>query len=250
MDALPLELIILVIVAFFVGVVVMWLFNYIRGQGNQQPGSATESEGLSPTDAQVLLCVMRTESGQPDVLVQGQRYRRLREITNAQMGHETVEALRAIMAFAEEWLPGMQPAPHQPPPGEPATPSAPAAYGAPAASSVPGKPTSNEETFLEQLRQSNPLSAPRPSVLVPPTSRPRSDLLPPLVPPADQINKLIQQRLRVQPDLVDQKIRLVTGPDGGLIIHVGLQTFNAVNDISDPKAKALIQEAILEWESG
>jgi hypothetical protein len=240
MGALPLELVILAIVAFLVGALLMWLVNYIsRGQSRQQSRATARLEGANATDEQELLCVLRTEKGPPDVLVQGRRYRHLRDITNPQVGYETVEALKAVMEFAEGWLPEPQPVP-QPPLPEPALTGEPA---------VPSEPPADRATFLKQLRERNPFTAPQLSRMVPPSRRPRSDALPPLVPPADQINNLIQRRLRKQPDLVDQKIRLVTGPDGGLIIHVGLQTFHTVAGITDPRARALVQDAIREWEN-
>ena len=51
---------------------------------------------------------MRTEDGGLAVLAEGQSYRRLRDINDPRVGQDTIEAIRAILAFAEGWLPFIQ----------------------------------------------------------------------------------------------------------------------------------------------
>ena len=233
MDALPPEFFILVVGVFsaIIGGLFVWIVLYFSGWGKskQRPRPVVGSEDSGSADEQELLCVLRTKKGRPDVFVQGRRYRHLREITDPQTGHDTVEALKAVLTFAEGWLPTAQPSPPQPPPSKPAV---------------------DEEAFLGKLRESDLFPAPKPSRFTPPPSRPPSSSLPPLAPPADQINDLIQQRLQKWPDLVSDKVSLSTGPDGRLLIRVGLQSFRAVSDIPNSKVRALIQDAIREWESG
>jgi hypothetical protein len=65
--------------------------------------------------------------------------------------------------------------------------------------------------------------------------------------PADAINGVIQQRLEDRPDLARHNVRLTTGQDGGLRFHVGLQTFAAAEEISDPEIREFVQDAIQEW---
>ncbi|MEE9616715.1 MAG: hypothetical protein V3T90_06895 [Anaerolineae bacterium] len=241
MDVLPPEFLILVvaIVSALVGGLLTWTVSYISGGGKSKrqhrrlPAATAqgESEAPAPAGEQELLRVSRTKKGRLAVFVQGQRYRRLLEITEPQVGRETITALKAVLTFAEGWLSSTLQSPSQP---------------------APRRSTVDEEAFLEQLRQSDLFSLDKPSGLRGrPGRRPSSPRqLEPLLTPADEINDLVQQRLREQPELARHSIRLTTGEDGGLCIHVGLQTFDAVNDIPDLQVRALIQDAIREWEAG
>ncbi len=241
MDALPPEFLILVVavVSALAGGLLTWTVSYISGAGKSKrqhrrlPAATAqgESEAPAPAGEQELLRVSRTKKGRLAVFVQGQRYRRLPEITEPQVGRETIAALRAVLTFAEGWLPSTLQSPSQP---------------------APRRSTVDEEAFLEQLRQSDLFSLDKPSGLRGrPRRRPSSPRqLEPLLTPADEINDLVRQRLREQPELARHSIRLTTGEDGGLCIHVGLQTFDAVNDIPDLQVRALIQDAIREWEAG
>jgi len=168
---------------------------------------------------QELLRISRTKKGRLTIFVQGRRYRHLREIKDPQVGRETIEALKAVLTFAEGWLP----APRQTPP-QPAS----------------RKSTVDEETFLERLRRSDLFPAGGPAR----TSQPE-----PLI-PVGKINALVQKRLRERPDLAGRHIFLTTKVGGNPLICVSQQTFDAVDDIPDPQIRALIQDAIREWESG
>lgn len=232
MGTLPPELFILVISCLVIGGILVWAFFYFSGQsaGKQRPRKSSSSAPIDPSaspDGQELLCVSRTERGKLAVSVQGQHRQRLNQITDLQVRQETVEALKAILAFAEGWLPSQ-----------------------PQAQSSATMPEIDEETFLAQLRQSNPFTLGKgPSSLESP-QRPTTSVAPkPPKPPADEINELIQQRLKKWPNLFDQKISLSTNPDGSMRIRVGLQTFKSVDDIPDSRVRALIQDVIREWES-
>jgi hypothetical protein len=226
----------LVIVAFIsalVGALLTWIVGYLTGgdQGERQRNKPAVTAGrLGPEDAappgeQELLRVSRVNDDRLAVFVQGRRCRRLQEITDRQVGRETIEALKAVLAFAESWLPALRQAPPQP---------------------APSKTTVDEETFLEQLRQRDLFSLGEPSGS---PGQPRKRTAPPpLLTPAEEIDNLVQQRLQERPDMARHSIRLTTGADGSLCIHVGLQTFEAVNDVPDLEVRALIQDAIREWE--
>ena len=241
MDALSPEFFIFIIavISALAGGLLTWTVGYISGgqrgkRDHCQLHVATapgEPENPALAGEQELLRVSRTKKGKLAVFVQGQRYRRLLEITEPQVGRETIAALRAVLTFAEGWLPSTSTSPSQP---------------------APRRSTVDEEAFLEQLRQSDLFSLDKPSGLRGRSRRRPSSprQLEPLLTPADEINDLVRQRLREQPDLARHSIRLTTGEDGGLCIHVGLQTFDAVNDIPDLQVRALIQDAIREWEAG
>jgi len=186
MDALPPEFLILVvaIVSALAGGLLTWIVSYISGGGKSKrqhrrlPAATAqgESEAPAPAGEQELLRVSRTKKGRLAVFVQGQRYRRLLEITEPQVGRETIAALKAVLTFAEGWLPSTLQSPSQP---------------------APRRSTVDEEAFLEQLRQSDLFSLDKPSGLRGrPRRRPSSPRqLEPLLTPADEINDLVRQRV-------------------------------------------------------
>jgi len=212
--------------------------SYVGGKGEKssqererQPASVTSSELESPApvdEQRDLLCVSRTEDGLV-IFVQGQRRRSLQAITDPQVGRETIEAIKAVLEFSEGWLPSMRQQVVSPP--------------------VSSEATIDQETFLSQLRHSPPPSSKKPPGLLAPLQRQTSsNLLDPLH-LVDEIDDLVQQRLREHPELTERRVRLTTGATGGLRIYVGRQAFDAVDDIPDPQVKALVQAAIREWES-
>ena len=203
------------------GVLLVWIIRYAgskdaRPRESPNPGIDVTS---APAREQEVLRVSRTQKGELAIYIQGQRHRHLREITDPQVGRETIEALKAVLAFAEGWLPASPPTP-VPPPAR--------------------KSSVDEEAFLERLRRTNLFSETGPS---------RSSRAGPLI-PAEAINDLVQERLQERPELAAQPIRLSTESDGRLRIDVGLQSFESVGDIPESAVRSLIQDAIREWESG
>lgn len=213
---------ILALVALAVaGILLVWIIRYAGsrdGNPRESPNPGIDVTS-APAGEQELLRVSRTQKGELAIYVQGQRHRHLREITEPQAGRQTVEAIKAVLAFAEGWLPAAPPTP-VPPPAR--------------------KSSVDEEAFLERLRRANLFSAAGPS------RSSRTDLLI----PAEAINDLVQERLQERPDLAARSIRLSTESDGRLRIDVGLQSFESVGDIPEPAVRSLIQDAIHEWESG
>lgn len=65
---------------------------------------------------------------------------------------------------------------------------------------------------------------------------------------ADDIDQMVQHKLRERPDLADRRVRLASGRDGGLRIYVDGEVFEAVGDITDFKVRELIRDTIREWE--
>lgn len=64
----------------------------------------------------------------------------------------------------------------------------------------------------------------------------------------DNIDQMVQQKLRERPDLAGRRVRLANGRDGGLRIYVDDDVFEAVSDITDFKVREIIRDAIREWE--
>jgi hypothetical protein len=255
MNALPPAFyIILALLAFAVaGGLLVWLIGYIRGKGKQNsddpsPVTSTEPEipvrtsepppeptsepQPQPPAEEALLRVSRVRPGKDGlaIFVQGRRYHHLHEIRNPQMGRETVEALNAVLAFADGWFPARPQPPSQPEPTRRAASA------------------EDEEAFLARLRQSDLFPEGTSSGLLGGAKRRRSSSSSdPVVPPAEAIDALVQQRLASRPELARYNIRMTTAEDGSLRIHVGLGTFSAVDEVQDSEVRALIQDAIREW---
>lgn len=242
MGALPpaFFLIVVAVISAIVGGTLTWLIGYInRGWGDKEAQSrpapaeeasipdappADDSDAAGVLEEAVaaesvdqaeheLLRVSRTKEALA-VFVQGQSRRHLDEVVDPQARQEAIDALQAIMVFAEGWFP---------------TPEEPRQV-----------PAFDENAFLEQLRGENPLIAAGNA------AEPASDLLPFV----QEIERLVQRRLESRPDLAEREIRITTDLRGNLRIYVGGQGFDSAADISDAEVRTLIQEAIREWERG
>ncbi len=218
--------------AVIVGVLLATIFFTLSGRGRREGrgghDAAPTGSGPASVDEQALLCVSRIK-GNLTVSVRGQTFRHLQEITDPQLGLETAEAIRAVMAFAKGLLP--TPPPATPPP-------------------APKRTAAEEAALLERLRQAPAFveDKPKPPRLLDQLAPPKLSTKP-LRTPAEEINELLQRRLQRWPDLVSQRVEITTREDGSLCIRVGLQTFKAVDEVSDPQVRALIKDVIREWES-
>lgn len=188
--------------------------------------SASEEE----REEKELLRVSRTGDGELGVFVQGRPYRRLREINDPRLGRDTIEALQAILAFAEGWIHSIQ------------------QWAAEA------EVAKEAETEGERPPRRLPRVAPRQAeglsgLTERPGVREPGRMLDPL-PLVEEVNDLVQRRLRERPDMAHHLITLTTGLDGGLRIYVDQQAFQTLDDLTDPEVRSLIRDAIREWEGG
>lgn len=251
MNVIPAWAILILIFALLAlaGGLAFWLYEYVRGgaqsgaQGGAQsgaqsslhstaatPGEAADRNGVE-NEAQELLRVCRMPKGELVVFVLGQRYGHLREIKDRHVGGEAVAAIKAITLFAKGWLPALRKDEETPASVEPAI---------------------DPEAFLEKLqsadlfprektgRSSGLFSVNRPGA----TSTP----IEPLSTPADEINRLIEERVEQYPPMQKHNIHLTTNPDGSLCFHIGLHTFGAPEEIADPQVRAFVQDTIQKWK--
>lgn len=65
---------------------------------------------------------------------------------------------------------------------------------------------------------------------------------------AQQIDRVLQAKIRQTPTYANRTIRIYQSPDGGILIDVDGQTFNGVGEVDEPEVQAFIQEAIHAWE--
>ncbi len=63
-----------------------------------------------------------------------------------------------------------------------------------------------------------------------------------------QIDEILQAKLEGI-HLDDQGIRLVEGPDQGMVIEVGLNRYTEIDAVPDERVRQLIRLSVAEWES-
>ena len=115
-----------------------------------------------------------------------------------------------------------------------------------------------------------PVPAPAPAVMQappPPQPRPAPAPQPPATPAAKsaanakaeetqpkaigivgQIDTVLQARLIGTP-LEGRGIYLSNSPEGGVVVNVGLNKYNGIDEVPDPEIKAALRAAITEWEN-
>ena len=74
------------------------------------------------------------------------------------------------------------------------------------------------------------------------------DAAPPATGIVGQIESILQARL-AGTSLEERGIHLSNSPEGGVIVNVGLQKFNGIDEVTDPEIKAVLRAAIAEWEN-
>lgn len=63
-----------------------------------------------------------------------------------------------------------------------------------------------------------------------------------------QIDTVLQARLIGTP-LEGRGIYLSNSPEGGVVVNVGLEKYNGIDEVPDPEIKAALRAAITEWEN-
>ncbi len=66
---------------------------------------------------------------------------------------------------------------------------------------------------------------------------------------ADEIEEILQLRLREHPEYRFRVMHIRQAPDGGVRVEVNGQFFEGVGEVSDEGARAFIQSVIREWEA-
>jgi hypothetical protein len=63
-----------------------------------------------------------------------------------------------------------------------------------------------------------------------------------------QIDELLQASLEFTP-LAGRGIRLSESPGGGMIVAVGLRSYESIEAVPDPEVRAAIRKAVVDWEA-
>jgi len=218
MEGLPPGALILMVAALSAsaGALLTWLITHIGRARDSAPRDTSQQQETSASD---LLRVVRTK-GKPSIIVQGKRLRHLREIKDRDTGQETILAVKAVLAFAEGWLPAL---------GEERR--ALSSADAPPTTGITATPRSIHQTVRMSEQQAGESSSAEPLKLV------------------EEINALIQKRLHERPDLAKQGIQLTRDIDGRPLIYVGKQPYHSAEEIPDDQVRVFIRETIQIWES-
>ncbi len=63
----------------------------------------------------------------------------------------------------------------------------------------------------------------------------------------EQINRILERKLSGRP-VADRAVRLVEGSGGSVRVYIGVNGFN-IDEVPDPAIRAIIREAVAEWEA-
>lgn len=63
-----------------------------------------------------------------------------------------------------------------------------------------------------------------------------------------QIDEILQTDLENTP-LADLGVRLIEGPDQGMVIEVGMSRYTDIDEVPEAEVRRLIRQAVSEWES-
>ena len=62
-----------------------------------------------------------------------------------------------------------------------------------------------------------------------------------------EIDDILQERIAASP-LSNKGIHLIEAPTGGVMVNIGMNTYEGIETVPDPEIKKLIQNAVREWE--
>lgn len=218
MDGLPPAVLVLIVAALSASAGALLTLLIVSLTGDEQREDAREATHEAGTPTDDLLRVVRTESG-AEVFVRGRRVRRLQEIEDRETGQQTIAAVKAVLAFAEAWLPALEARP-------PATGSPPDTAAAQRVDlTPPGDQGSQASTRAEPGgSDGEPLNL------------------------VQAIDSLIQKRLQERPDLAELRIRLTRDLQGRPLFYVGRERYRSANEIPHAEISTFIQETIRMWE--
>jgi hypothetical protein len=242
----------------------------------------------APAHPGEVMRVIRDEKmGRVLVEVEGQRYTHIREIADARVGRRVLWAIadlvrftggmatnpQAVRSVVEQPTSREEPvqAPRQVPPttapdAERAAPSLLDRVSEPPVSAPALEPRGAEPPAMTPTGA--PPAPPRRGVETPPPAEEKPDgrysllgyfrqgfekqtpaesLLNPFS-FIDEIEEILQQRVRQLAQPLSVEVHVQTGESGSLQILVGLDLYSSAEEVPDPQIRQLIQDAVSEWE--
>ncbi|MFL7872007.1 MAG: hypothetical protein AB8I58_24470 [Anaerolineales bacterium] len=186
-----------------------------------------------PSDEIPVLDVSMAPDGSLRLQMDGQR------VNTSALDAEQRKRLIAILTQMRPWLEAPKsaspagPRPVSSPRGGTSPQGAPPARAMPAAtpslSSKPTPPSSSSTPAAPKAEEEDEPAAPPESIVA-------------------QIDSVLQARL-VNTPLAEKGIRLQESPEGGVLVWVGINKYEAIDDVPDEQIKATIRAAITEWEN-
>lgn len=214
--------------------------------------------------AELLRLLRHPQSGQLVVEIVGQRYTKLADITDKEVGQQILHLTAHLLAFTNGMIvtdAGMKSV-YKPKVEETPPPLAPS-------DSAANEPTPPAVTPVEPEAKPQPPPSPQTPPLSsfkntsfhqPDPLQPQGGLLsrvtqptPPLpsIPSlnlAEEINDLVQARLRYSPLAKSFRVDIKSDLSGGIRIDVNGQFYTSPDEVPDQEVKDLIKDAIKEWE--
>jgi hypothetical protein len=211
-----------------------------------QPGDMEDSDDMpAPPDSIELLRVWRDLSdGSLIIEIGGQRFTSVSELQGAKLDRRFMNVVRDLTAMLRAAASAPPPASPQPAaqPPQPAPAEATGKPDKPAKKSAPpladGElPSMAPGTMFKQMGRVAMGHKPDPIEEAPVLSIP------------DQIEQVLQKHLADLPEYAERSIHVRPSPfGGGVRIEVDGQFFEGVGDVADDEVRALIQDAVREWE--
>jgi hypothetical protein len=215
-----------------------------------QPGDMEDDDDMpAPPDSIELLRVWRDLSdGSLIIEIGGQRFSSVSELQGAKLDRRFLNVVRdltAMLRAASTQPPAPPKAPPKPAAAPPPQPAAAEATGQPdQPAKKPAPPPASDDlpsmapgTMFKQMGRVAMGHKPDPVEETPELSIP------------EQIEQILQKHLADLPEYADRSIHVRPSPfGGGVRIEVDGQYFEGVGDVTEDKVRALIQNAVREWE--
>lgn len=173
-----------------------------------------------------MLAVSEDSTGQLRLILDGQR------INAATMDAEQRKRIITVLTQMRPWLDSPKSAP---------LPSRPQPVSSPQGEETP-KGVPEPTPRLSQ----KPTPAPKPAV--PQSTKDKKEPIPEPQSIVEQVDSILQVQMVGTP-LIGKGIRLQESPEGGVIVWVGINKFEGVDEVPDEEIKAAIRAAISVWEN-
>jgi hypothetical protein len=234
----------------------------LSGQSAAAPANSAEPQEL-------LRLLRHPKSGQLLVEVGGQRYEKLADITDKQVGQYILSLVAHLLAFTNGMIatgaglksvympkvgqtpePMVRPTPVSQLPDPLAYPPQPKPEQKEPEPLIPKPSPEAEAAFQASLRATvaKPEPPPKPRGFFRRSNKPEEESLLPQLNLAEEIDKIVQARLLASPLASTTELEISSDQAGGIRIKVNGAYYTSPDDIPDPEIKELIKVSIKQWE--
>jgi hypothetical protein len=207
----------------------------------QSAAPPPDSEPVAAGDT-LLMRVWEDSDGNLVVEVDGQRYERLFDIRSGAVGRHVLETIRRLVAFSKGKALRVAPEPPEPDVDD----------GIPPVARTAEEAIDEEsQEVIEQWKQEDD-DQPKPSrITIDPVPFRRQNEAQErglTLNLAEEIDQLLQIRIKAYPQFSRRRIRVANAIDGGLRFEVDGITHHTLEEIPDDQVQALVRAAIRDWE--